>query len=339
MIDGLLIKPLGFPWETYDPFLFCAFHHDTYPVGQSHLGPDPALLAGRRLGEDFGNKTGWNMYHGETIPGFPAHPHRGFETVTIAEKGLVDHSDSIGASGRFGNGDVQWMTAGRGVQHSEMFPLLNKEESNELLLFQIWLNLPARSKMVKPHFAMFWNEKIPVVKQVNAQNRTSEIKLVAGQFENQKALNPAPDSWAADDSNQVAIWIIHMEPNAELDLGQVESSVNRTLYYYEGSGVEMNDAVVSSMHSIRIDSDQNLHVRNGDTRSYFLYLQGKPIAEPVAQYGPFVMNTQEEISNAFREYQKTQFGGWPWPKHDHVHDTERGRFAIHANGKEEIPGE
>ena len=338
MTDELLIKPLGFPWETYDPFLFCAFHHDKYPKGQANLGPDPALLAGRRLGEDFGNRTGWSMYHGETVPGFPAHPHRGFETVTIADRGLVDHSDSIGASGRFGNGDVQWMTAGSGVQHSEMFPLLNKEGDNELLLFQIWLNLPARSKMVKPHFAMFWNENIPEGTQTNADNKTTRIKLVAGSFKGLKALDPAPDSWAANEDNQVAIWIIRMEAGAELDLDTVDSNVNRTLYYYEGAGLEMNDSVVSPMHSIRVDSDQKLHIRNGDQASSFLYLQGKPIAEPVAQYGPFVMNTQEEISHAFREYQRTQFGGWPWPKHDHVHGSERGRFAIHANGKEEIPG-
>jgi len=119
------ITPLGFPWETSDPFLFCVHHEDFYPEGNEKMGPKGSL-EGRNLGNDFTIKDGYRMYHGETVPGFPAHPHRGFETVTIAQKGLVDHSDSIGAAGRFGDGDVQWMTAGKGVQHSEMFPLLNQ---------------------------------------------------------------------------------------------------------------------------------------------------------------------------------------------------------------------
>jgi redox-sensitive bicupin YhaK (pirin superfamily) len=135
------IKPLGFTWETSDPFLFCVHHNDHYPAGNDQLGP-AASLKGRNLGQDFTARDGWRMYHGETIPGFPAHPHRGFETVTVVLKGLVDHSDSHGASGRYGNGDVQWMTAGAGLQHSEMFPLLDKNNPNPLELFQIWLNLP-----------------------------------------------------------------------------------------------------------------------------------------------------------------------------------------------------
>jgi len=125
------VKPLGFTWETLDPFLFCVHHLDHYPKGNEHLGPD-ASLAGRYLGQDFTPKDGWRMYHGETIPGFPAHPHRGFETITVVLDGFVDHSDSHGAAGRYGNGDVQWMTAGAGLQHAEMFPLLNKDEPNML---------------------------------------------------------------------------------------------------------------------------------------------------------------------------------------------------------------
>ncbi|HCS19941.1 MAG TPA: pirin [Bacteroidetes bacterium] len=336
-MDGLLIKPLDFPWVTYDPFLFCAFHHDKYPKGTPNLGPDPILLEGRRLGEDFNNQFGWNMYHGETVPGFPAHPHRGFETVTIAAKGLVDHSDSMGASGRFGNGDVQWMTAGSGVQHSEMFPLLNQKEPNELMLFQIWLNLPAASKMTKPHFAMLWHEAIPVV-EVKSANGSSFIKLIAGKFEDYHAPAPAPNSWATDPENEVAIWLIDMEPGAELSLPVIHKDITRTLYYYEGNGISVNDGVVAGKQSIRMDADIQVNIKNGSFRSSFLYLQGKPISEPVAQYGPFVMNTQEEITHAFREYQQSQFGGWPWPKYDQVHPADKGRFAIHANGRTEIPG-
>ncbi len=119
-------RRLGFTWDTVDPFLLCVHHDDAYPRGNGQLGPD-ASLAGRDIGQDFAGKDGWRMYHGRTVPGFPSHPHRGFETVTIVRKGFIDHADSLGAAARFGNGDVQWLTAGRGVVHSEMFPLLQTD--------------------------------------------------------------------------------------------------------------------------------------------------------------------------------------------------------------------
>jgi hypothetical protein len=161
------IKPLGFPWETLDPFLFCAYHDDAYPQGNAQMGP-AASLAGRDIGQDFSRLGGWSMYHGSTVPGFPAHPHRGFETVTIVRKGLIDHADSLGAKARFGRGDVQWLTAGQGVVHSEMFPLLKQDEPNPLELFQIWLNLPAHNKMARPHFTMFWAPDIPRLQALDA---------------------------------------------------------------------------------------------------------------------------------------------------------------------------
>src|SRR6476659_9616818 len=130
--------PLAFQWPTLDPFLFCVHHLDMYPVGNGQYGPDPASLAGREIGNDFEPVDGWRMYHGATVPGFPQHPHRGFETVTLARKGFIDHSDSLGAAARFGEGDVQWLTAGAGILHSEMFPLLKNDQPNPAELFQIW---------------------------------------------------------------------------------------------------------------------------------------------------------------------------------------------------------
>src|SRR5262245_49449154 len=153
-------EPLGFQWPTRDPFLFCVHHDDAYPVGNAAHGP-AASLAGRQLGSDFTAVDGWRMYHGEVVPGFPQHPHRGFETVTIVRRGLVDHADSLGAAARYGGGDVQWLTAGRGIVHAEMFPLLDRRAPNPLELFQIWLNLPKSDKMVEPHFSMLWNSAIP----------------------------------------------------------------------------------------------------------------------------------------------------------------------------------
>ena len=330
------IKPLGFTWETQDPFLFCAYHRDEYPEGNEKLGPHPSLLEGRNIGQDFTIKDGWRMYHGHTIPGFPHHPHRGFETITINKQGFVDHSDSLGASGRFGPGDVQWMTAGKGVQHSEMFPLLNEEKENTLEIFQVWLNLPKTSKMVDAHFKMLWADEIPVVKEEDINGKTTEVDVIAGVFNGKSALEPTPDSWAANPENEVAIWIIKMEANAEWVLPPAKSNINRTLYFYNGRTLTIEESSVDVNHSIQIISNKEIRLLAGKKDAYILMLQGKPINEPVAKYGPFVMNTMDEIQQAMNDYQRTQFGGWFWPHHDQVHDKNKGRFAKHADGREEI---
>ena len=319
--------PLGFPWRTQDPFLFCVYHLDLYPKGNGELGPAPELLEGRNIGNDFTVKDGWRMYHGNTIPGFPYHPHRGFETITIVNKGFCDHSDSLGAAGRFGEGDVQWMTAGSGVQHSEMFPLLHEETDNTLELFQIWLNLPKKSKFVAPHFKMLWHEDIPIVNEQNGK-----IKVIAGTYGAMKAPKPAPDSWAADPENHVAIWNIHVEAHSTFTLPKASKTVNRTLYFYEGESIFIGEKKVNSGFGVELEATEETTFAVGSKKASFLVLQGKPISEPVAQQGPFVMNTQPELHKAFEEYRLTQFGGWPWPYPDNVHEKEKGRFAKYPDG-------
>ena len=329
------IKPMGFPWETRDPFLFCAHHRDEYPKGNKNLGPATSL-AGRNIGQDFTIKDGWRMYHGSTMPGFPYHPHRGFETITINKEGFVDHTDSLGAAGRFGAGDVQWMTAGRGVQHSEMFPLLKEEEGNPLEIFQVWLNLPKANKMVEPHFKMLWAEEIPVVTITDGNGNRSKIDVIAGNFNDTKALAPTPNSWAADPNNAVSVLTIKMDANAELKIPAIELNVHRTLYFYKGEQLLVEDKTIKEYHLVEVDSTEDILLKNGTQEAFLLMLQGKPINEPVTQYGPFVMNTQEEIQQTMQEFQKTQFGGWPWPEREQAHPREKGRFALHADGSEEI---
>lgn len=330
------IKPLGFMWETSDPFLFCVHHLDNYPKGNDQLGP-AASLAGRNLGQDFTTKDGWRMYHGKTIPGFPAHPHRGFETVTAVLKGFVDHSDSHGAAGRYGNGDVQWMTAGAGLQHAEMFPLLNKEEENPLELFQIWLNLPRTKKFAEPFYTMLWAEDIPVLKQTDENGKQIEVTLIAGQIDDTAAPQPAPDSWAHDPKNEVGIWLIKMKAGAKWTVPSASLEVNRTLYFYRGKEIKVAGMPIESYHSLEMLADQEIIIENGKEDAFLLLLQGVPIDEPVVQHGPFVMNTAAEIHQAFADYRKTQFGGWPWERHDNVHAREKGRFAKYSNGKTENP--
>ncbi|MCE2790202.1 MAG: pirin family protein [Saprospiraceae bacterium] len=325
------MKPMGFSWETLDPFLFCVHHEDYFPKGNGHLGP-AASLDGRSIGDDFIIKDGWRMYHGTSIPGFPGHPHRGFETITVVRKGLVDHADSMGASGRYGEGDVQWMTAGSGVQHSEMFPLVNEDTDNPLELFQIWLNLPAKGKMTSPHFKMMWGSQIPKYTSTNKKNKSSYIEIIAGSLNDLTAPAPPPGSWAADAANEVAILNLRMEEGSDFILPPASEGINRMLYFYEGDQVLIANTPVQNYHSVEVAPNQSLPIQAIRGECKLLLLQAKPIGETVIQYGPFVMNSKQEIQQAFNDYHATQFGGWPWDRFDKVHEKNLGRFAKHADG-------
>lgn len=331
-------QPLGFRWSTLDPFLFCVHHDDRYPRGNATLGPD-ASLAGRDIGQDFAGKDGWRMYHGTSVPGFPAHPHRGFETVTIVREGLIDHSDSLGASARFGGGDVQWLTAGRGIVHAEMFPLLRQDGTNRLELFQIWLNLPASHKMAEPHFKMFWSEQVPRHVFADAAGAQTTVTCIAGQLrgvQGQAAPAPPPDSWASQPQSDIAIWTISMAPGAHWTLpAATGAGTQRCLYFFEGSELTISGQRLTEHAGLHLHCDRDIVLVNGAQRAQMLVLQGRPIAEPVAQYGPFVMNTQAEIHQAFADYQRTRFGRWPWPDEAPVHGKEARRFATHPDGRSE----
>jgi redox-sensitive bicupin YhaK (pirin superfamily) len=334
----LNIQPLGFPWATVDPFLFCAYHDDAYPQGNGEFGPKPPL-SGRNIGSDFSRKDGWSMYHGETVPGFPAHPHRGFETVTIVRRGLIDHSDSLGATARFGEGDVQWVTAGEGIVHSEMFPLLEEAEANPLELFQIWLNLPKKSKMVKPHFTMFWANDIPKLVAKDDAGRETTVAVIAGSLAGAgDPLAPPPESWAASADADVAIWTIRMQPGGRWALPAAKGDgTRRTLYFFKGSQARVGGEDVTGPAAIEVRADATVELIAGDEVAEFLLLQGRPISEPVAQYGPFVMNTQAEIMQAMQDYRRTQFGGWRWTDPAPVHGRDPKRFAKYPDGRIEAP--
>jgi hypothetical protein len=269
------IAPLGFPWPTKDPFLTCVHHVDLYPKGNERLGP-AASLAGRDIGQDFAGKDGWRMYHGAVVPGFPQHPHRGFETVTVMRDGYIDHSDSLGATARFGKGDVQWLTAGAGIVHS---------------------------------------------------------------LGDSRAPAPPPDSWAATPDSDVAIWSIALAPGAVWTLPPArDRRTTRTLYFFLGRALQIDARLLREPGAIEVAADRTIRLAAPEGPAELLLLQGRPIGEPVAQYGPFVMNTRAELEQAFYDYQRTQFGGWPFPANDPVHARDRGRFARHADGRvEEAP--
>lgn len=415
----------------------------------------------------------WSMYHGDRVPGFPRHPHRGFETLTILLQGTVDHTDSLGNAGRYGPGDNQWMTAGRGISHSEMFPLVRKSKDNPLQLFQIWLNLPRVKKMADPAFVMHWREQVPVsevlveqplqstsggtgVASVGGAESSSasgaardggqaargptggaarglpcRLRAFAGEYDdgrvvfNKRDQRPPPpprDSWAADVSNCVAVWVVELnfsktvdgqlapsaaerrgwnraegillppvpvlvgvdeiarnggltgtggtstanttgtsgtvnttgtsgtaDPTGASGTTQNEKVVHRTLYLCEGGPIELVSANNPAAKRV-IDKETNpqvsLESRHGcwlrpgmgcSPDTVCLVLQGAPIGEPVKQHGPFVMSTEEELLQAFRDYQGGQFGGWPWEGDGVVHARGKGRFAFFKGGNEDIP--
>ena len=332
------VQPLAAPpWPTPDPFLFCVHHDDAYPAGNERLGPATSL-AGRAIGQDFAGKDGWRMYHGEVVPGFPQHPHRGFETVTVVRRGLVDHADSLGAAARYGRGDVQWLTAGKGIVHSEMFPLLDRQGTNHLELFQIWLNLPRADKFADPYFTMLWSPTVPRREVRDAAGKLSVVTVVAGRFGDATPPAPPPHSWASRPESDVAIWTLEMAPGARLALPPAARGSNRTLYFFGGTELAVGGRTVPAGRAVQLEPEAEAPLENGAGAGEILVLQGRPIGEPVAAYGPFVMNTEDEIRQAFADYRRTQFGGWPWPSDAPVHGGDDARFARHADGRMERAG-
>jgi redox-sensitive bicupin YhaK (pirin superfamily) len=301
------------------------------------MGPEASLM-GRNIGQDFEGIDGWRMYHGQNDPGFPEHPHRGFETVTVVRRGLLDHSDSLGAAARFGGGDVQWMTAGSGILHSEMFPLLNRAGKNPLDFFQLWINLPKVDKFAKPHFSMLWNSTVPRYTEQDSKGRSTTVTLVAGQLHGKKAPPPPPKSWATRADTDVGIWVVTLAPGAQWALPAAPQGANRSLYFFKGPWLRIGGRDIPPNSRIELRPGAEALLENGPAETEILVLQGQPINEPVVKYGPFVMNTREEIQQTIADFRATQFGGWPWPSEEPVHPREEGRFARHADGRIERPG-
>jgi redox-sensitive bicupin YhaK (pirin superfamily) len=329
--------PLGFPWKTPDPFIVTVHHLDTFPTGTPSMAP--ASFDGVRDSSLDPRAGGWSMYYGTDVPGFPQHPHRGFETVTFIRRGTIDHSDSLGARARYGDGDVQWLTVGSGIVHAEMFPLLNTDGPNTAELFQIWLNLPARDKMVEPHFTMLWREDIPRVVLKDDDGGRTEVTVIAGAFGDVAALPAPADSWAAKPESELAIWQFVADPKATWVLpATAHAETQRTLYVFGGS-VRIGDADFDAARGIELRAGSPLRVTAGPDGAEVLVLQSRPIAEPVALGGPFVMNDQAEIRAAYADYRRTGFGGWPWASDGPVHPRETPRFAENPDGRTEFPGD
>ncbi|MFZ4261211.1 pirin family protein [Sphingobacterium sp. HJSM2_6] len=318
-----------------DPFILAAYHFDQYPEGNGQMGPN-ASLNDRNIGNDFDSAKPWRMYHGETIPGFPHHPHRGFEVITVVPEGYVDHFDSKGSKGRYGQGDVQLMNVGSGVLHSEMFPLIHDDQPNPLRLFQIWLNLPGKDKLHEPDYKMLWHEDIPIKTIPSKHDGEVKIKVILGAYQGVKSIDPLPNSWASNPQNHVGLALIEMDPHTEFTLEAVSPTLNRFVFFYEGNNsIQLESQELRKGQLADVDGNEEIRIVNNDQKAFILILEGEPINEPVAAYGPFVMNTERELQDAFQEYRSTQFGGWPWgdQEQDLVNAKEESRFASYHFGE------
>ena len=223
------------------------------------------------------------------LAGFPSHPHRGFETVTYMLDGHMQHKDSGGNTGDLGPGDVQWMTAARGLIHSEM----PQQTEGRMRGFQLWLNLPAKEKMKAPEYRDIAAAEIPVVKVVGG-----EVKVIAGSF-------GGTQGPVRGGSTDPQYWDVHLEPGAAFE-ASLPSAHNAFLYAYEGEATVEGKDLPHRAAGLLSDGEKVCFMA-GAQGARVLVLAGKPLREPVVQYGPFVMNTREEIEQAIADYQAGAF--------------------------------
>jgi redox-sensitive bicupin YhaK (pirin superfamily) len=231
---------------------------------------------------------------GDYIAGFPAHPHRGFETVTYLLDGHMLHEDHLGNRGDLKSGGVQWMTAGRGIIHSEM----PQQLEGRMRGFQLWINLPAKEKMKPAGYRDLDPSEIPAVPLPGG----GTVKVVSGSIDVNGQKIRGPIEAGATDPSYLDI---ELPPGAEFSQA-VEPDYNVFVYPFEGSAIVGDGDAARTLETgsagILSEGDR-IHVKAGPTGARFLVLAAKPIREPVVQYGPFVMNTREEIEQAIRDYQ------------------------------------
>jgi redox-sensitive bicupin YhaK (pirin superfamily) len=230
------------------------------------------------------------------VAGFPAHPHRGFETVTYMLEGHMLHEDHLGNKGHLKTGGVQWMTAGRGIIHSEM----PQQVSGAMRGFQLWINLPAVEKMKPAGYKDIQVEDIPNVDLANG----GSVKVIAGSYEHDGNEVQGPIQGI---TTAPLFWDVHLPPNAEFE-HRIPQELNAFIYVY-GGDLRVGDPmkVVPKQAAIVLSDGDRLKVKSDGAGAQFIVLAALPLHEPVVQHGPFVMNTQAEIEQAINDYQNNRF--------------------------------
>jgi hypothetical protein len=261
------------------------------PLARIISSPDIGIIDPFLLLDEFGSAD-----PGDYRGGFPDHPHRGFETVTYMLAGHMRHRDNHGHEGVIGPGGVQWMRAGRGVIHSEM----PEQESGWLRGFQLWVNLPAARKMDSPDYQEFSDSEIPIETRAGG----CRVKVIAGTTSTgvKGAVGGVPTAPVYFD--------VHVDSGAQFD-EPVDAGANACLYVYQGSVLVLGEAGEKSElrrgQLARLGSGDSLRVRAGNDGARFLMLAARPLNEPVAWHGPFVMNTQQQLREAIADFQAGRF--------------------------------
>jgi redox-sensitive bicupin YhaK (pirin superfamily) len=228
--------------------------------------------------------------------GVGEHPHRGFETVTIVYEGEVEHHDSAGNGGRIGPGDVQWMTAASGILHEEYHSPDFARNGGTFEVAQLWVNLPARSKMAPPGYQTLLNQDIPAV---NLPGDAGVLRVIAGEFEGHKG--------PARTFTPINVWDVRLSAGAHIDLPAPDGH-GLALVVLQGK-VRVNDSETANADEVVVfERGQGGISIDANSESKILLLSGEPLNEPMAGHGPFVMNTYEEIQQAFADYHRGRLG-------------------------------
>jgi len=243
---------------------------------------------------DYGPKN--NFPPSEVPKGVGSHPHRGFETVTIVYKGRLEHNDSRGNSGIIGEGEVQWMTAGSGILHKEYHEKNFSKSGGELQMVQLWVNLPAKDKMTEPKYQALTKNEIV---RLELQNEAGTAQIIAGEFNGQKG--------PAFTFSPVNLVNLHLKPNSETDI-LIPKDFNASILVLEGE-VEINGekVVENKMALLKNDGNEEVVIK-AKKNSILLIISGQPLNEPIASYGPFLMNSREEIIQAMEDFDAGKFG-------------------------------
>ncbi|WP_028891958.1 pirin family protein [Tenacibaculum sp. 47A_GOM-205m] len=278
-----VVKP-GTPHFVGDGFRV----HNFIPGSSSMQRMDPFIML------DYNSK--YNFPPTDKPKGVGVHPHRGFETVTIAYKGRVEHGDSAGGGGIIGEGDVQWMTAASGVLHKEFHETEWSKKGGEFQMVQLWVNLPAKDKMSPPKYQAIENAKMA---KVQLPNNEGEIEVIAGEYKGNKG--------PASTFSPVNMFNVRLKKGAKTQLTFLEHYTTSILAI-EGS-VKINEAEnVLQDHFALLANDGDTFTLEALEDTVVLVLSGEPLNEPIAAYGPFVMNTQEELVEAFKDFNTGKFG-------------------------------
>lgn len=323
---------LGMHWDTEDPFIFASHHEDDYPHGNRQQAPPLNEISGRNLGRDYTQRLGFRMYHGKVVPGFPMHAHWGYETVTLAEKGYVDHFDTEGIQGRFGFGDVQWVSASSKYEHCEMYPLVNKEDRNPNDITQIMVNLPLEMKNQPNSVNTVWNGDVPVV-----SGDGWDVKVLCGRFGGREAESPSSASYARI-ANGVRILRIRMDPGTRMDVDPAAEGARRNLYFVSGDKAKVCGTEVDFYTRMKFSNLGGFTIENGDSESVFWLLEGRPIGQKMASYGPVYLEDLKDVRRALDEIRRNEFLEWPWDIIDKAQPLGTERFIRYRDGREIRPG-